>query len=264
MDGYRGRASRAARASRHFPRRRQTARRGRVQAGSARRRGAWRTGTGASRSGTRRSRTRQGVHGHRTPPPPPLPAAQLLEPEPRGDLSAPSPDVFLPPSLGGTAANPVLNPPAAAASRPHTEEGATTAVAPSPLAPERQSQGGGGRVGGQPAGSPAREGGGSGGATANPRHTAAPQPRASGRCTPDRQGSPPKRGRGAAGASTPSKACASGHQRPAAARGLFDLGFTRSTAVMPSGDEEMGGGSAPPRGAEAPGTGHGRASSEDT
>ena len=76
--------------------------------------------------------------------------------------------------------------------------------------------------------------------------------------------SKPKRGRGAAGAGTASRAPAPGRHRPAAARGLFALGFTRSAAVMPPGDEGQGRASAPSRGSETPVKGHGRAHSEDT
>ena len=114
-------------------------------------------------------------------------------------------------------------------------------------------------------GSPAREGGGGQGYLSQP--SAHRRPTAAGK-RPVQAGSPglstpskPKRGRGAAGASTASKAPAPGRRRPAAERGLFAVGFTRSTAVMLSGDEGTGREPTPLRGAETPGKGHGRANS---
>ena len=71
-------------------------------------------------------------------------------------------------------------------------------------------------------------------------------------------------GRGVAGASTAGRAPAHGHHRPAAARGLFAVRFTRLAAVAPPGDGGQGRASAPPRGSETPGKMHGRAHSEDT
>ena len=53
-------------------------------------------------------------------------------------------------------------------------------------------------------------------------------------------------------------------RRPAAMRGLFALGFTRTATVATTRDVEQGGASAPPGGAGGPYGGHGRASSEDT
>ena len=55
-----------------------------------------------------------------------------------------------------------------------------------------------------------------------------------------------------------------GRHRPAAARGLFALGFTRSAAAMLPRNEGKGRAFAPPRGSKTPGKGHGRAHSEDT
>ena len=146
--------------------------------------------------------------------------------------------------------------------------GVATAAAQPPPEPERPPQGGGGSTGGQPVDNPAREGGGGQGDLSQP--SAHRRPTAAGK-RPVQAGSPglstpskPKRGRGAAGAGTAGKAPASGCHRPTTACGLFALGFTRSTAVMPSGDEGKGRECAPPRGSEAPGKGHGRASSENT
>ena len=122
-------------------------------------------------------------------------------------------------------------------------------------------------TGGQPAGSPAREAGGQGDPSqpsANRRPTAAGkrplQAISPGLSTPSK----PKRGWGVTGANTAGRAPAQGRHRPAAVRGLFALGFTRSAAVTSPGDEGKGRASAPPRGSETPGKGHGRAHSEDT
>ena len=122
-------------------------------------------------------------------------------------------------------------------------------------------------AGGQPVCSPAREEGGQGDFSQPSAHR---RPTAAGK-RPVQAGSPglstpskPKRGGGVAGASTAGRAPAPGRHRPAAARGLFALGFTRLAAVMPPGDGGKGRASAPPRGSETPGKGHGRAHSEDT
>ena len=74
----------------------------------------------------------------------------------------------------------------------------------------------------------------------------------------------PKRGRGATGANTTCRAPAQGSHRPAAARGLFALGLTTAATVMSPRDERQGRASAPLRGSETLGKGHGRAHSEDT
>ena len=79
-------------------------------------------------------------------------------------------------------------------------------------------------------------------------------------------GSPrkPKRGGGVAGANAASRAPAQGRHRPAAARGLFALGFARFATPTAPRDEGQGRASTPPRGSETPGKGHGRACGEDT
>ena len=79
-----------------------------------------------------------------------------------------------------------------------------------------------------------------------------------GLCTPSK----PKRGRGIGGASMVGRAPTQGHHRPAVARGLFALGFTRGATVTVHRDGERGGGGS--AGESTPGKGHGRASSEET
>ena len=163
--------------------------------------------------------------------------------------------------------DPAPNPPTSASGQAPAEGGAAATASQLPPEPERPPEGGGGSTGGWLVGSPAREGGGQGDLS---QPSALCCPTAAGK-RPVQAGSPrlstpskPKRGRGAAGTCTASKAPAPGHHRPAAARGLFALGFTRSTAVMPSEDEGTGREPTPPRVAETPGKGHGRANSEDT
>ena len=109
--------------------------------------------------------------------------------------------------------------------------------------------------------------GGGGGTPASPRRTAVPRPRASDRCKPGRQGSPPPAspsGGGGSRGNIASKALAQGRHRLAATRGLFALGFTRAAPVALPRDEAQGKASAPPRGSENPGKGHGRAHSTTT
>ena len=180
--------------------------------------------------------------------------------EPRSGLSAPSPDPHHP-LQEGAAADPAPIPPASATGQAPAEGGAATTASQPPPEPERPPQEGGRGTGEKPAGSPAREGGGHGDFS---QPTAHRRPTAAGK-RPVQAGSPglstpskPKRGRRAAGAGTASKAPAPGRHRPAATRGLFALGFTRSTTVMPSGDEGKGREPAPPRGSETPGKGRPR------
>ena len=141
---------------------------------------------------------------------PPLPATLFPERGLRSGLPASSPD-FLSPFQEGAAADPAPNPP------------------PPRPAGRRQREG-----------RPQRHRGRhqNRGISANPQHTATAgkqpvQAGSPGLSTPSK----PKRGRGAVGAGTASRAPAPGPHRPAAARGLFALGFTRSAAVMPPGDE---------------------------
>ena len=136
--------------------------------------------------------------------------------------------------------------------------GIARTAAPLPTEAEPPPQGGGGHRGA--ASQRPRTGGG------DPS-----QPTASRRSTaigkrPVQAGSPglstpskPKRGRGVAGAGVAGRAPTQGHHRPAAARGLFALGFTRTAAVTSPRDGEQGGALALPRGADTPGKGQGRA-----
>ena len=121
----------------------------------------------------------------------------------------------------------------------------------SPLAPEAEPppQGGGSGIGGQPAGSPARGKGGQGDPSqpsANRRPTAVGKRPVVASRGPTRQ---------------------AGHQPKgvtALACCLFAPGFTRAATVTSPRDEGQGRGLAPLRGSETPGTGYGRAHSEDT
>ena len=124
---------------------------------------------------------------------------------------------------------------------PHLLEGGTptTASLPAPEA-EPPPQGGGeaAQGGSQPA---APQGGAEGRGdpsqpSANRRPTRPVQAGLPGLSTLSK----PKRGRGVAGANTASRAPAQGCHRPAAAHGLFALGFTRAATVMSPGDEGQG------------------------
>ena len=151
------------------------------------------------------------------------------------------------------------------------EDAATTVATPPTEAepPPRGGRGGDG-TGGQPAGSLARGGGEQG----DPCRPAASRwPTAAGK-RPVQAGLPGlstpskhKKGRGVVGNSVAGRALAHGRHRPAAARSLFAPGFTRTTVASSFGDEkqeEQGGALVPPRGADTPGKGYRRASSEET
>ena len=159
----------------------------------------------------------------------------------------------------------------------HNEDGFLLgALQPRPNPPVRTTQGVASATFGWHRGAASRqprkgEGGGAGGpqnVTQGGRGTpAGPRPRASDWCKLGRQGSPPPAspsGDWVAGASMAGGAPTQGRQRPAAARSLFALGFTRAAAVSSPRDEEQGGAPAPPRGSDTPGKGHGRANSENT
>ena len=253
MAGCSGRMSRRTRTRRQPLRRRprgKTTGRGRARAGSERREGTPRTGPGANRSATRQPRTQRGDHSQRTSPPPPPYRPPCSLSGSRGAASPHPLPIFFTRFRNARQRTQAPTPPPLPPKWHRPREGRPQRHHSHLQSRSVHPRGGGGGTGGQLAGNPARGGGGRG-AAANP--TAAPRPRASGRCKPGRQGSPPQaspRGDGGRG--------------PARARRPFALGFTRSTTVMPLGDEGTGREPTPPRGTETLAKVHGRANNEDT
>ena len=180
-----------------------------------------------------------------------------------------SPFRLSPPSSGGHGSNPHTPP-------PRRWRGLDEGGSPRRCHRWRQKwnphfRGGGGGGGAAHGGSrpvaPQRGGGGLGDPS---RPSANRHPMAAGK-RPVQAGSPglstpnkPKQGHGVTEANMASRAPAQGRHHPAVARGLFALGFTRAATMTSPRDEGQGRASAPPRGSETPGKGHGRAHSEDT
>ena len=163
--------------------------RSRVMSGCERRRGTPRTGPSANRSATRQPSMQKGDHGHKISPPTYRPPCSLS----RG-RGADSPHPPPPPITRSRRARQRTSPPTPPPPPParHRQREGRPQQHRSRPAPERPPQGGSGSTEGRPVGSPAREGGGGRGTSTNPRHTAAPRPRASDRCKPGHQGSPPQ------------------------------------------------------------------------
>ena len=155
--------------------------------------------------------------------------------------------------------------PPAAGQGPAEGGSPTTATPPAPET-EPPPQGGEDGIGAQPAGSSSKGGVGQGASNQPSEHH---RPTAAGK-RPVQAGSPglstpskPKRGHAVAGTNTASREPAPGRHRPAAARGLFALGFTVAATMTSPRDEGQGRASVPPRELETPGKGQGGAHGED-